>query len=91
MRIIKAMRVLVRHTVQGAVRLTDKYCCDTYGDVAELSEGPCKRCVGRAVIGPEVQCDCFKHIMTLEECADAEKPNPSVDARQDKQQMKEAR
>ena len=81
MRFIKAMRKLVRHTVQGVVRFTDKHFCDTYGDVAELSEGPCRRCVGRAVVGPEVKQDCFKHIMTLQECADAEKPNPTVDPR----------
>lgn len=78
MRIIQALRRLVRHTVQGIVRFASKYCCDTYGDVAELSDGPCRRCVGRAVVGPEVKQECFKHIMTLQECADAEKPNPSV-------------
>ena len=82
MRIIQALRRLVRHTVQGIVRFASKYCCDTYGDVAELSDGPCRRCVGRAVAGPEVKQECFKHIMTLQECADAEKPNPAVRGRE---------
>jgi len=46
------MKKAIRWVVARIVRWTDKHCCTTYGDVAELSKGPCQRCVGREVRGP---------------------------------------
>ena len=47
------MKRIVRKIVSVIVSLTAKYVCKTYGDVAELSRGPCKRCVGCEVRGPK--------------------------------------
>ena len=49
------MKRLVRKFVASIVRLTAKYACKTYGDVAELSHGPCQRCVGQEVKGPQAE------------------------------------
>ena len=46
------MKKLIRSVVAWLVELTNKYACTTYGDMAELSSGPCARCVGRQVTGP---------------------------------------
>ena len=46
------MKQLIRRIVAFIVRLTMRHACETYGDAAELSVGPCQRCVGRAVQGP---------------------------------------
>ena len=46
------MKKIIRSIVSWIVRLTTTYACNTYGDTSELSEGPCKRCVGKAVQGP---------------------------------------
>ena len=44
------MKSVVRSVVRGINRLTVKFACETYGDVASLMpSGPCERCVGRAV------------------------------------------
>lgn len=43
------MKWLLRKVARFFVVLADRYACDTYGDVAELSDGPCRRCVGHAV------------------------------------------
>lgn len=45
------MKKLIRKIVASIVSLTSDYACKTYGDVAELSRGPCARCVGVAVHG----------------------------------------
>lgn len=45
------MKTLIRKIVGWLVHLTSKYACDTYGEVAELADGPCKRCVGCEVRG----------------------------------------
>lgn len=46
------MKRFIRKLVAAIVRLTDRYACNTYGDMAELSSGPCQRCVGRAIHSP---------------------------------------
>ena len=46
------MKKLIRRIVAKIVKWTDKHCCTTYGDKAELSSGPCGRCVGRAIHSP---------------------------------------
>lgn len=45
------MKQIIRRIIAFVVRLTAKHACKTYGDVAELSSGPCKRCVGMRVNG----------------------------------------
>ena len=45
------MKKLVRSFAGLVIRFAAKYACKTYGDVAELSHGPCQRCVGQQVIG----------------------------------------
>ena len=45
------MKKVIRWIVARLVRWTDKHCCRTYGDVAELSKGPCQRCCGMEVRG----------------------------------------
>ena len=45
------MKKLIRRIVFWIVRTTSKYACVTYGDIAELSAGPCMRCVGKATGG----------------------------------------
>ena len=45
------MKKLIRSIVSFLVRLTAKYACETFGDIAELSKGPCDRCVGKEVRG----------------------------------------
>ena len=45
------MKKLIRCIVSFLVRLTTKYACETFGDIAELSKGPCDRCVGKEVRG----------------------------------------
>lgn len=45
------MKRAIRSFVAWIVSLTNKYACTTYGDVAELSKGPCGRCVGSEVRG----------------------------------------
>lgn len=47
------MKRVMRKMVAYIVKTADKYLCTTYGDKAELSDGPCGRCVGLAVRGPE--------------------------------------
>lgn len=47
------MKRIIRKIAAFIVQLTSKYACKTYGDVAELSTGPCKRCVGKEVRGPQ--------------------------------------
>jgi len=42
---------MIRRAVARIVAMTAKYACTTYGDVAELSPGPCARCVGQEVCG----------------------------------------
>jgi len=46
------MKKVIRTMVAWLVGMTNKYACTTYGDVAELSAGPCARCVGKQVTGP---------------------------------------
>lgn len=41
----KALRLYARLVVN----VTRKLACETFGDTAELSPGPCERCVGRAL------------------------------------------
>ena len=45
------MKEAIRRMVTQIVEWTNKHCCPTYGDVAELSPGPCRRCVGHEVRG----------------------------------------
>lgn len=46
----------IRWLVGLQVRLLVKTpICKTFGDIAELSPGPCERCVGHAVYGTEQQ------------------------------------
>ena len=40
------MKKVIRWAVSKIVQWTIKHCCPTYGDVAELSKGPCQRCCG---------------------------------------------
>ena len=47
------MKKLIRRIVSLLVKFTGKYACETYGDKAELSSGPCARCVGQEVRGPQ--------------------------------------
>lgn len=49
------MKYVLRKFTAMLVRLTTKLACSTYGETAELSSGPCQRCVGRAVTGPMEQ------------------------------------
>lgn len=46
------MKRLLRKIVAYIVGLTAKFACKTYGDVSQLSAGPCKRCVGMEVRVP---------------------------------------
>ena len=48
------MRRIIRCFVAWIVVLTSKHACKTYGEAAELSKGPCGRCVGREVRGAKV-------------------------------------
>jgi len=47
------MKKIIRKIVALLVKLSDKYACETYGDKSELSSGPCTRCVGKEVRGPQ--------------------------------------
>jgi hypothetical protein len=44
-----AMRYLLRSVARMFNRMIQALACSTYGEVAELHDGPCGRCVGRAV------------------------------------------
>jgi alkylated DNA nucleotide flippase Atl1 len=46
-------RVVIRRVVSRVVEWAVDHACVTYGDIAELHPGPCGRCVGKAVKGPE--------------------------------------
>ena len=46
------MKQIIRRIVAFVVKLTAKHACKTYGDIAELSAGPCQRCVGKSVEFP---------------------------------------
>lgn len=48
------MRRAIRRVVAFIVRLADKYACETYDDVAELSRGPCRRCIGKVLSTPTI-------------------------------------
>jgi len=43
------MKSLLRRAVWALNRIVGKYACETYGDLAQLHQGPCMRCVGMAV------------------------------------------
>jgi hypothetical protein len=43
------MRYLLRSVARMFNRMIQALACSTYGEVAELHDGPCGRCVGRAV------------------------------------------
>ncbi len=43
------MKQLLRAFVRRIVNVTRAVACETYGDTASLSPGPCERCVGRAL------------------------------------------
>lgn len=43
---------LLRHLIKLAVRILSKIPGTTYGEIAEMSDGPSGRCVGRSVHGP---------------------------------------
>ena len=46
------MKQTLRSVTAWLVRLTRSVACTTYGDIAQLSDGPCQRCVGRSIHGP---------------------------------------
>ena len=45
------MKAALRFVTRQMVRFTRAIACDTYGDTASLSAGPCRRCVGDSVVG----------------------------------------
>ena len=45
------MKQIMRSAVAWVVRIAVKHLCKTYGDIAEMSPGPCTRCVGMEVRG----------------------------------------
>ena len=49
------MKTFIRWSVSWIVRVARATACTTYGEIAELSAGPCQRCVGHAVSGPTVE------------------------------------
>ncbi|MCR4339179.1 MAG: hypothetical protein NUW01_04735 [Gemmatimonadaceae bacterium] len=43
------MKAAIRFVTRRIVNVTKAIACDTYGDIASLSAGPCERCVGHAL------------------------------------------